>query len=150
MDTMQHVPQLQNENESEYDSVSRSGSEGSVTETTHEQELFKKAVKEWILLDDQNSEMRKEINVRNKRKKELSQLIVTYMGKVQKDVCNLGNSGSLEVKQRKSTTALKKDYVEELLKNFLKDETKAKESAEYIFNNKQVKFVPTLKRNIKK
>lgn len=126
--------------------VSKSDSEGSVTETTHEQELFKKAVKEYILLDDQAAEYRKEISIRNKRKKVLSEIILKFMNKTQKDACNLGESGTLEVKQRKSTVTLKKEHIESALSNLIKDNDKAKQYADYIFDNREVKYIPTLKR----
>lgn len=139
------IPDL-TETDSVISNVSKSDSEGSIVETTHEQELFKKAVKEYILLDDQVAEYRKEISIRNKRKKVLSEIIVKFMNKTQKEACNLGESGSLEIKQRKSTVTLKKDYVENILSNLIKDNLKAKEYTDYIFENREVKYIPTLKR----
>lgn len=139
------VPDL-TESQSVTSDVSKTESEGSITETTHEQELFKKAVREYILIDDQMADYRKEISIRNKRKKVLSEIILKFMNKTQKDTCNIGESGSLEVKQRKSTVTIKKDYVENTLNTLLKDENKAKEYADVIFQNREVKFIPTLKR----
>lgn len=144
------VPEIQkdpNESESEF---SEAESEGSVVEQGESQEKFKKAIREWIALDNQIIEYRKEINARNKRKKQLTPDIIEHMGSINKEFCNLGNSGTLEVKQRKSTATLKKDYVEKLLVDILQNEDQARKSAEHIFNNKQVKFVPVLKRTMNK
>ena len=151
MDIIQ-LPEIQkkpDDSDSESD-VSEVESEGSVVEDGGRQEKFKKCIREWIALDNQIIEYRKEINSRNKRKKQLTPEIIEHMNKINKEFCNLGNNGTLEVKQRKSTTTLKKDYVEKLLTNFLKDEEQARKSAEYIFNNKEVKFVPILKRSLNK
>lgn len=144
------VPEIQDVEDSSDSGVSEAGSEGSVIEDGDRQEKFKKCIREWIALDNQILEHRKEINSRNKRKKQLTPEIIEHMSKINKEFCNLGDNGTLEVKQRKSTSTLKKDYVEKLLANFLKDDDKAKQSAEYIFNNKEVKFVPVLKRNLNK
>lgn len=141
------VPDMPKE---ESDTESEAESDGSIVEDGDAQEKFKKAIREWIALDNQIIEYRKEINSRNKRKKQLTPEIIEHMGKINKEFCNLGNNGTLEVKQRKSTATLKKDYVEQLLVNVLKDEEKARQSAEYIFNNKEVKFVPVLKRSLNK
>lgn len=146
---MEEVPTLVDD-ESENFSDGKVESEGSIVETGDANESLKKNIKEWIALDNQIIEYRKEINARNKRKKQLTPMIIENMKVIEKDHCNLGNNGTLEIKERKSTVTLKKDYVEKLLTQFLHDEAKAKESAEYIFNNKEVKFTPVLKRNIKK
>lgn len=134
---------------SDSDSEEQAESDGSVVEDGDSNEKFKKNIREWIALDNAIAEYRKEINERNKRKKQLTPFIIKHMQDINKEFCNLGNNGTLEVKQRKSTTTLKKDYVAKLLQDILKDEQKAQESAEYIFSNKEVKFVPVLKRSSK-
>ena len=131
------------------DDEAEAESDGSVVEDGDTNETFKKYIREWIALDNAIVEYRKEINDRNKRKKQLTPFIIKHMQDIDKEFCNLGDSGTLEVKQRKSTTTLKKDYVAKLLQDILKDDKKAQESAEYIFNNKEVKFVPVLKRSSK-
>lgn len=145
MDNFVKAPDMTNGEDSESDEESV----GSVVEEGDKNEKFKKFIREWIALDNAIIELRKDINVRNKRKKQLTPFIIEHMKEIDKEFCNLGDNGTIEVKQRKSTTSLKKDYVEKLLQDYLKDETKAKESAEYIFSNKEVKFVPVLKRSSK-
>lgn len=110
-------------------------------------EEFKRAVKDWVQLHDEITEIRAEINSRNKKKKRLTEFIIAYMQRSNKDCCNLGSSGILQMKKQKTTMTLKKEYVEELLSQVLNNEEKAKESAEYIFDRRITKDKFSLKRS---
>ena len=131
------------------DSDSEDNSVATEKNQNERQEQFKNTVRQWVMLDNEILELRKEINARNKQKKKLAEFIVNHMKTTSKEFCNLGSGGLLELKQRKTSVTLKKDYVEQLLSNYLNDNEKAKESAEYIFQNKQTKFTDFLKRSTK-
>ena len=111
-------------------------------------EQFKDVVKEYLRIYDRLAEIRKDTSMLNKRKKKLSELIVSFMSNNDKELCNLGNDGSLQVKTTKSTLALKKDQVEALLIKLGNNEDKAKETAQYLWDNKTVKERKVLKRNL--
>jgi hypothetical protein len=119
---------------------------GSESESLCSDEQFKKSVKEWVGIHDKQTELRRIINSQNKRKKQLAENIVNFMKSQDKEILNLGTSGALQVKNRKTSVAFKKDYVEELLKKFLKNEESAKQGADFLFENKQTKFSSVLHR----
>uniref|UniRef100_A0A6C0F7Q0 Uncharacterized protein n=1 Tax=viral metagenome TaxID=1070528 RepID=A0A6C0F7Q0_9ZZZZ len=110
---------------------------------------FTESVKEYINIFDRLAEIRKDVAMLNKRKKKLSEVIVAYMKSNEKEYCNLGEKGSLEIKQSKSKLALKKEDIERLLQELGTDETKSKETAEFLMANKTIVERNTLKRNIK-
>jgi hypothetical protein len=116
------------------------------SEAPSDAERFRDAVKEWVSIHDQLAEIRKAINEKNKRKRKLQEFIVNFMSENDKLLCNLKEGGALEMKPRKSTVALKKDQVESLLQEFLKDESQAKEGASFIFDNREIRYTNVLKR----
>jgi|TARA_B110000046_G_scaffold117159_1_gene124097 seryl-tRNA synthetase len=116
---------------------------------TFDASQFKDVVKEYIKIFDRIAELRRDSSMLNKRKKKLSETIVSFMSNNDKEICNLGTDGSLQVKTSKSTLALKKDQVELLLQQLGNDETKAKETAQFLWENKTVKERKVLKRNIR-
>ena len=75
-------------------------------------------------------------------------MIVSFMNSSEKEICNLGNDGSLQVKVSKTTQALKKDQVEQLLVQLGNTEEKAKETAQFLWDNKTKTERKVLKRNI--
>lgn len=109
-------------------------------------EQFKRSVKEYVALFDEIAEIRKIINQKNKKKKALTEFIIAYMRDESKDICNLGASGVLAVKQSKTTVTLKKEYVQQMLTQILQDEQKAEESAKFIFENREKKETFKLQR----
>ena len=60
-------------------------SDGSVVEDGDTNETFKKYIREWIALDNAIVEYRKEINDRNKRKKQLTPFIIKHMQDIDKE-----------------------------------------------------------------
>ena len=112
-------------------------------------ENFKEYVREWIRIFDRLAEIRKDTAVLNKRKKELSGKIMTYMKSNDKELCNLGENGTLMLKASKTSQALKKEDIEDLLLKLGNDETKAKETAQYLIENKRKKENYTLRRSLK-
>lgn len=112
-------------------------------------EEFKACVKEYINIYDRLSDIRKDTAMLNKRKKKLSETIMIFMQHNNKDFCNLGEKGSLQVKTSKSKLALKKDDITRLLVELGNSDEKSKETAEYLFSNKTVVERSTLRRSTK-
>ena len=102
---------------------------------------FKIAVKEWVLINDQLADTRKIVAERNKRKKELSQVIISFMKDNDKEICNLGENGTLQMRKQKTQATLNKDHLNKWVIEFLKDEEKAKELTEYVFEKKKTESV---------
>ena len=110
---------------------------------------FKEYVREWIRIYDRLAEVRKDTAVLNKRKKEVGAKIMTYMKSNDKELCNLGTQGTLTMKTTKTSQALKKDDIEQLLRQLGSDEQKAAETAQFLIENKRKKETNTLKRCMK-
>lgn len=108
---------------------------------------FKMAVKEWLNINDRQAEIRKQNAEFNKRKKQLNASIIGFMKDNKKDICNLGENGILQLKEQKTSVALKKDYVEKLLRDFTNNEDMARQAAEYIFNNKETRTKDVIKKS---
>ena len=102
-------------------------------------ENFKEAVQEFLRINDRLTEIRRDTSVLNKRKKKLSELIINFMKAQDKEFCNLGEKGSLQLKSSKTTQALKKDQVAKLLLQFGDSEERSTEVANFLFSNKVVK-----------
>ena len=124
-------------------------------ESTVENELapstdkFKEYVREWIRIYDRLAEIRKDTSVLNKRKKEVGAKIMLYMKSNEKEMCNLGDQGTLSMKVSKTSQALKKEDIEGLLMQMGRDENEAKETAQYLFENKRKKETSTLRRSMR-
>ena len=110
-------------------------------------EEFKYAVQEYVRIGDQLTDIRKTTSELNKKKKKVSEIIVSFMKEQDKTFCNLGTGGSLEMKASKTTLALKKDQIAELLKQLGNNEDKAKETAEFLWQNKETRCKYVVKRN---
>lgn len=109
------------------------------TSVVYSTENFKEAVQEFLRINDRLTEIRQSTSVLNKRKKKLSELIINFMKAQDKEFCNLGDKGSLQLKSSKSTQALKKDQVEKLLLQFGDSEERSSQVAQFLFDNKVVK-----------
>ena len=114
--------------------------------TESRDEQFRRSVKQYVALTDEIAEIRKIINEKNKKKKNLTEFIIAYMRDSEKDICNLGASGVLAMKKQKTTVTLKKEYVQQMLTQILNDEQKAEESTKYIFENREKKETYKLQR----
>tara|TARA_B100001094_G_C17796608_1_gene607044 strand:+ start:244 stop:636 length:393 start_codon:yes stop_codon:yes gene_type:complete len=108
---------------------------------------FKRAVSEWMAVNESLDELRKQSSDLNKRKKKLNEVIILFMKSNEAEYCNLGNDGAIELKKQKSYQALKKVQVEELLKELGKSEKESKETAEFLFAHKTIKETDVVKRS---
>jgi len=120
-------------------------STGSEVETIGD---FKKAVKQYVTLMDEVQEVNDRLKEKKKKIKKLSEFILTYMKENEKEVCDLGENGSLQIKKRK-TKKFEMEKIESILRDYLKDGEKAKESTELIFKNQSIKESEVLHRNTK-
>ena len=125
-----------------------SDTESETNSNVYNKDQFKEVVTEYIKIFDRIADIRKDTNVLNKRKKKLSEIIVSFMNSTDKEICNLGNSGTIQVKTSKTSQALKKDQVAKLLIELGNSEDKASETAQYLWDNKTVKERKVLKRNL--
>lgn len=107
---------------------------------------FKLAVKEYIEITDEIANIQTNLKDRKQKIKKLSEFILGYMKDNEKEICNLGDSGLLMIKQKKTKVALKKETLERLLSNIL-DPTNVKKSIEYIFTNQEIKESEYLHRS---
>ena len=98
---------------------------------------FKMAVKEWVLINDQLTDMRKITAERNKRKKQLSQYIIVFMKDNEKEICNLGENGILHMKKQKSQATLNKEHLSKWMSEYFNDEKKANDITNFVFEKKK-------------
>lgn len=99
---------------------------------------FKEAVLEWMRVNEEITAMQKEIRLKRNRINHLGNFIMESMKNMDKELCNVGEK-SLQLKQRKSTTSLKKDDVVRMLKKLTSDEAATRE-ADLLFSNRTTKF----------
>jgi len=119
----------------------------SVTDGNSVHEDFKIGVKNYIALSDELDEIQRNIKEKKKKLKSLTEFILGYMQEENKEVCNLGDSGALVVKQSKIKKTLNKEYLTELSAKYLKNDVQAKEYTDFIFENQQINFTPKLHRS---
>ena len=100
-------------------------------------EEFKVSVREWVMINDQISDMRKVIAEQNKRKKQLTEYIILFMKENEKEICNLGENGILHMKKQKQQATLSKDHLTKWMSEYFSDETKAKELTQFVFEKKK-------------
>lgn len=98
---------------------------------------FKLAVKEWVIINDQLTDMRKVTAERNKRKKQLSQYIILFMKENEKEICNLGENGILHMKKQKSQASLSKEHLAQWMTEYFNDDKKANEITKFVFEKKK-------------
>jgi seryl-tRNA synthetase len=118
----------------------------SVTEQKIGKEKFKEIVAEWMTIVDKLAEIRQSTAVLNKRKKKLNESIVAFMEQNNAEYCNMGDSGSIEMKKHKTTSTLKKDVLINLLQQLGNSEEDSAKTAIYIMENRPVKYTSVLKR----
>ena len=98
---------------------------------------FKSSVREWVMINDRIADMRKVIAEQNKRKKQLTEYIILFMKENDKEICNLGENGILDMKKQKQQATLSKDHLTKWMSEYFRDENKAKEITQYVFEKKK-------------
>ena len=119
-----------------------------MSEGSHTTEIddFKTAVHNYITLSDELVEIQNTIKERKNKLKKLNEYILAYMKDNEKELCKLGDGGMLLIKKRKTKQSFKKDDIERVLCEYLKNEDMAKNSTEYIFEHQNVKETDILHR----
>ena len=120
-----------------------------VEEIPLSQQAFRDAVREFVTIHDRIADIRRDTSMLNKRKKKLSEVIVTFMKTVNKDYCNLGEKGTLQLKESKTTQTLKKEQVIGLLTQFGQTEEHATEMGNFLFDNRVTKTKSVVRRSTK-
>ena len=120
-----------------------------VEEIPISQQAFRDAVREFVTIHDRLADIRRDTSMLNKRKKKLSEVIVTFMKTVNKDYCNLGEKGTLQLKESKTTQTLKKEQVIGLLTQFGQTEEHATEMGNFLFDNRVTKTKSVVRRSTK-
>ena len=110
---------------------------------------FKIAVKEWVMINDQLADNRKFVSERNKRKKQLTQYIISFMKDNDKEICNLGENGILHMKQTKKQATLNKDSLTKWMTEYFSNPEEAEKMTTYVFEKKKAEMTTTqvLKRS---
>jgi hypothetical protein len=98
---------------------------------------FKEAVLEWMRINDEISQLQTEVRQRRSRSTHLGNYIVHAMKDMNKELCNVGEK-ALQLKQRKTTTTLKKEDVIRLLRKMTSEET-ARRETDLLFDNRVTK-----------
>ena len=141
-------PDFSNDNESSDDDDDINDDTKSVGSTVEEgdvNESFKKNMAEYVSIENSIKELKAEISQRSKRLKQLQPLIITFMKKSKVEHCKLNNNnGVIEMKQRKSSSALL-EILFNLFTEFLKDADLAKKLQILFMKIKQLNTFHILK-----
>lgn len=107
---------------------------------------FKSAVCQWLQLNEEMTNIQKIVRDKRKLMTNLSAIITNYMKNLDKEICNIGDTDAIVLKKSKSTGALKKETVYQILQKYLQNEELTKEVTEDIFNSRIVKEKDILKK----
>lgn len=107
---------------------------------------FKQSVREWLIIEEDISNMQKVVREKRKRLQRLAEFISIYMKQNDKEICDVGNDQALVLKTRKSTGSLKKEYVMKVLSELVRDQESVKEYTDRIYNMRPIKETNVIKR----
>tara|TARA_Y100000816_G_C26044698_1_gene547406 strand:- start:181 stop:537 length:357 start_codon:yes stop_codon:yes gene_type:complete len=111
-------------------------------------EKFKNIVQEWLDLDKEIKGDQQELKNKKQRFSKLSEYIITFMNSENKQVCNIGEYGSLVLKSRNSTSSVKKEDILSLLVKLSDgNEDVANTHLQKLYETRKQKTVTTLKLN---
>jgi len=112
-------------------------------------EQLKKAVNEYLDLDNQISTLQKAIKERKDKKQKLSQLILSVMKENDIDQMNMNNN-KLVYTVSQCKTPLNKNYLNTVLSDYFKNNEKAIDVINHILNNRKKVEKVRLKRDVDK
>lgn len=107
---------------------------------------FKSAVCQWLQLNEEMTNIQKIVRDKRKTLNNLSAIITNYMKNLDKEICNIGDTDAIVLKKSKTTGALKKENVFEILKKYFDNEELTKEVTDNIFNSRTIKEKDVLKK----
>lgn len=121
-------------------------SENSFT-SRHTLNEFKQAVKEWLALEVDVSNVQKIIREKRKRMQNLSDFISTYMKENDKEICDVGDNNALVLKRKKTTGGLKKEHIMKVLSELIiNDDERVKEYTNKMYELREVKEKDCVKK----
>jgi hypothetical protein len=107
-------------------------------------------IKEWIKIDTEIAQLKKDIKERNNKKKNLTENLVTTMKKNEIDCFDI-NGGSLIYKTSKVKKPINAKTLMSSLQNYYKNDPKiAEELTKFVMDNREEKVTETIKRKINK
>jgi hypothetical protein len=107
-------------------------------------------IKEWIKIDTEISQLKKEVNDRNKKKKTLTENLMTTMKNNSIDCFDI-NGGSLIYKTSKVKKPINaKTLLTSLQKYYQNNGQLAEELTKYVLDNREEQVKETIKRKIDK
>ena len=107
-------------------------------------------IKEWIKIDTEIAQLKKEIKERNDKKKGLTENLVTTMKKNSIDCFDI-NGGSLVYKTNKIKKPINAKNILSSLKNYYKTQPNmAEEVTKFLLDNREEQVKETIKRKIDK
>ena len=102
------------------------------------------SVKEWLIIDNQISDLQKQIREKRKQKKELSNSLINVMKEHNIDCLDIKNATLVHTK-RKQKQSISKKFLLETLKKYYNDNENAKNITDYILNSRQEKEIDNIK-----
>lgn len=102
------------------------------------------SVKEWLIIDNQISDLQKQIREKRKLKKELSNSLITVMKEHNIDCLDIKNATLVHTK-RKQKQSISKKFLLETLEKYYNDNENAKNITDYILNSRQEKEIDNIK-----
>jgi hypothetical protein len=107
-------------------------------------------IKEWIKIDTEISQLKKDMKERNNKKKELTGNLVKTMKNNEIDCFDI-NGGSLIYKTNKTKKPINAKTLMTSLQNYYKNDLKtAEELTKFVLENREEKITETIKRKINK
>ena len=107
-------------------------------------------IKEWIKIDNEISQLKNEIKVRNNKKKTLTESLVTVMKTNQIDCFDI-NGGALVYKKNTVKKPISAKTLLAALQEYYKDDTKvAEDLTKFVLDNREEQVKESIRRKIDK
>ena len=107
-------------------------------------------IKEWIKIDNEISQLKKEVNDRNSKKKKLTESLVTVMKSNEIDCFDI-NGGALVYKTNKVKKPISAKTLLATLQEYYKDDkAAATELTKYVLDNREEMVKESIRRKVDK
>ena len=106
-------------------------------------------IKAWIALEDELKTLQKEIKLRRKKKKELSDQLIAVMNTNDIDCFNINNGRLIHAKQ-KSKETINKKFLLKALSTYVNDKEEVKEITKHILDTRETKEKDIIRIKINK
>lgn len=108
---------------------------------------FEQQIQQWVAIDNQMKILNDKIKELRDKKNTISEHINTHIETTQLSNASVKlNDGQLKFIKIKETQQLTFKYLETCLSEIIKNEEQVKKIIDYIKNNREVKYVPEIKR----